>query len=66
MNKIKVSGIIIFSLLIALLMVSKNISDHTKINNNLLETINKQKGFTQEIAKNIFYIYKNKNSSQSN
>ncbi len=63
MNKIKIAGIIIFIVSVALAFVSKNISDHTRLNNNLLETINKQKAFTQEISKNIFYIYKNKNSS---
>lgn len=63
MNKIKIAGILIFIVSIALVIVSTNISDHTKINNNLLETINKQKAFTQEISKNIFYIYKNKNCS---
>ncbi len=63
MNKIKIAGVLIFLISIALVIVSKNISDHTKINNNFLEIINKQKAFTQEIAKNIFYIYKNKNGS---
>ena len=63
MNKIKIAGIFIFIISIALAIVSKNIIDHTKINNNLLKTINKQKAFTQEISKNIFYIYKNKNCS---
>ena len=63
MNKIKIAGIFIFIISIALVIVSKNIIDHTKINNNILETINKQKSFTQEIAKNVFYIYKNKNCS---
>ncbi len=63
MNKIKISGILILLLSIAILIITKNISDHTAINNNLLETINKQKAFTQEISKNIFYIYKNKQAS---
>ncbi len=63
MNKIKIAGILIFLISISLVVVSKSIIDHTKINNNLLETINKQKAFTQEISKNIFYIYKNKNRS---
>ncbi len=63
MNKIKAAGIIVFIISIILVVVSINISDHNKINNNFLETINKQKAFTQEISKNIFYIYKNKSSS---
>ncbi len=63
MNKIKIAGIIIFLVSITLAFVSTTISEHTKSNNNFLETINKQKAFTQEISKNIFYIYKNKHSS---
>ena len=63
MNKIKIAGIVIFILSIALVFLSSHISDENKINNNLLDTINEQKAFTQEISKNIFYIYKNKNAS---
>ena len=63
MTKLKITGIIIFLLCLILAVVSKNISDHNKSHNLLLETINNQKAFTQEISKNIFYIYKNNNSS---
>ncbi len=63
MNKIKIAGIILFIVTVALVFVSINIGEHNKINNNLLEIINKQKAFTQEVSKNIFYIYKNKNTS---
>ncbi len=63
MTKIKIVGIIILALSLALAMVSGYISNHNKVNNSLLETINQQKAFTQEISKNIFYIYKNKNGS---
>ncbi len=63
MNKIKIAGILIFLVSIALLIISTNIGDYTKINNKISEIINKQKAFTQEISKNIFYIYKNKNCS---
>ena len=63
MNKIKIAAILIFIISIALVIVSKSIVDHAKINNKLLETINNQKAFTQEISKNIFYIYSNKNRS---
>jgi hypothetical protein len=38
-------------------------SAQNSANLNLLKTINEQKSFTQEISKNIFYIYKNKNAS---
>ena len=63
MNKIKIVGMIVLILSISLAMLSSYISNENKVNNKLLETINKQKEFTQEISKNIFYIYKNKNSS---
>jgi len=63
MTKLKITGIIIFLLCLVLAIVSKNISDHNKSHNMLLEEINSQKAFTQEISKNIFFIYKNKNSS---
>lgn len=63
MTKLKITGIIIFLLCLILAIVSKNISDHNKSHSILLETINNQKAFTQEISKNIFYVYKNKNSS---
>ena len=63
MKKIKIIGIMIFIFLLALVIVSLNISENNKINNNLQTIINKQKSSTQEIAKNIFYIYRHKNSS---
>ncbi len=65
MNKIKVITILIFIVSIFLIIISNSISKNNKINNNILATINKQKAFTQEISKNIFYIYKNKNTSPS-
>lgn len=63
MTKIKIIGVLIFALSILLAILSAYISNQNKINNNLLQTINTQKSFTQEISKTIFYIYKNKNSS---
>jgi len=63
MNKIKIVGVLIFVLSISLVILSNSISQHNKINNEILNTINKQKAFTQEISKNIFYIYKNKDAS---
>jgi hypothetical protein len=63
MNKIKIAGILILVISIALIIISKNISDHNEINHNILKTINKQEAFTQEISKNIFYIYQNKTIS---
>jgi hypothetical protein len=63
MNKIKFVALLILVLLITLAFFSKYISMQNSDNLNLLKTINEQKAFTQEISKNIFYIYKNKNAS---
>ncbi|WP_039920231.1 hypothetical protein, partial [Sulfurimonas gotlandica] len=63
MTKIKIVGVLVFILSIALAILSNYISNENKTNNKLLDTINAQKGFTQEISKNIFYIYKNQNAS---
>ena len=63
MTRIKIVGILVLVLSIALALLSNYISDENKIHNKLLDTINAQKGFTQEISKNIFYIYKNHNAS---
>jgi len=63
MTKIKVTGFFIFSISIILAFLSSYISTQHTLNNELLNTINEKKAFTQEISKNIFYIYKNKQSS---
>jgi len=63
MHKIKFLSALIFFLSILLAFYSKNISDKNEINLQLLKIINEQKAFTQEISKNIFYIYKNKDAS---
>jgi len=65
MTKIKIVGLLIFILSIVLAFLTNYISHQNRINNNLLDTINSQKSFTQEISKNIFYIYKNKNKNVS-
>ncbi|MDP2894235.1 MAG: hypothetical protein Q8N78_07730 [Sulfurimonas sp.] len=63
MKKIKIVGALIFilSITLALLFIhtSKEITNH----NSIVNTINEQKNFTQEISKNIFYIYKNQSNS---
>jgi len=63
MKKIKIVGALIFilSITLALLFIhtSKEIANH----NSIVNTINEQKDFTQEISKNIFYIYKNQSNS---
>jgi len=63
MNKIKIVGIIIFTLSMTLAAISLYISSQSTINNNILKTINQQKAHIQDISKNVFYIYKNKSSS---
>lgn len=66
MKKIKVVGVIIFLLSVILALISQNISKQNTIKANVLNDIIEQKGFTQEISKNIFYIHHNesKNSSE--
>jgi predicted PurR-regulated permease PerM len=66
MTKIKIIGIIILLLLITLIFVSQNISEYNVTNNNYKDVINKQKSLTQEIAKDIFYQYRNKNIQKKN
>jgi len=63
MTKIKVVGVLVFILSIALAFLSSYISNQNKVNNDILDNINSQKFFTQEISKNIFYIYRNQNAS---
>ncbi|MDD2789471.1 MAG: hypothetical protein PHU40_02275 [Sulfurimonas sp.] len=63
MVKIKVLGALVFSISIVLTIVSVHISQDNTFNNKVQNTINDQKAFTQEISKNIFYIYKNKDTS---
>ena len=63
MKKIKIVGALIFILSIILAVLFSYTSKKSLIHNNLTNTINEQKDFTQEISKNIFYIYKNKDSS---
>jgi len=63
MTKIKFVGALIFILSLFLALYSKYISTQNEANIKLLKTINEQKAFTQEIAKNIFFIYRNKDIS---
>ena len=63
MKTIKIIGAFIFILSITLALLFNQTSEQNKLHNNYLNTINEQKAFTQEISKNIFYIYRNKNSS---
>jgi len=61
MKKIKIVGAIILLLSIILAIISQYLIEQNKINTDLLKSINQQKSFTQEISKNIFYIYRSKN-----
>jgi len=63
MTKIKLLGGLIFLLSIILALFSNHIATQNDANLALLKTINEQKAFTQEISKNIFYIYKNQDAS---
>jgi methyl-accepting chemotaxis protein len=63
MTKIKVVAALIFILSLSLAYFSKYISNENEIHLKTLKLINEQKAFTQEISKNIFYIYNSKNGS---
>jgi len=63
MTKIKIIGVLILIFLVTLALFSKYIATQNSNNQTFLKIINEQKAFTQEIAKNIFYISKNKNAS---
>ena len=63
MTKIKIVGGLIFIVSIVLAMLFNHISQQNKTNSALLEVVNEQKAFTQEISKNIFYINKNRDAS---
>ncbi len=61
MTKIKIVGALIFVLSVYLAVLSISMSRNNAQKNDILDTIHQQKDFTQEISKNIFYIYKNQN-----
>ena len=63
MHRIKIVGALIFILSLSLALLSNSMSHTNQLNSKILSSINEQKAFTQEISKNIFYIYKNKNAS---
>ena len=63
MNKIKILSALIFVLSIILALYSKHTAEENDTSLMLLKAINEQKAFTQEISKNIFYIYNNKEVS---
>ncbi len=60
MKNIKIIGALVFIISILLAILFNYIDEQNKVNINILDRINKQKALTQEISKNIFYMYKNK------
>jgi len=60
MKNIKIVGALIFILSITLAMLFSITSKKNIFHNNFITSINKQKSFTQDVSKNIFYIYRNK------
>jgi len=66
MKKIKIVGIIIPFIAILLVILSYFNIEHSLTNRDILNALNSQKAFTQDISKNIFFIYKNKDSSTHN
>ncbi|MFK5976635.1 MAG: hypothetical protein QM493_09025 [Sulfurovum sp.] len=63
MKRIKMMIILISLLSVVLILVSIYNSYNNQMNNRLLNMINIQKSFTQEISKNIFYIYRDREIS---
>ncbi len=63
MTKIKIVSGVIFLVSIMLSTLFVHISHQNRINREFLDVVNKQKAFTQEISKNIFYIYKNRDAT---
>jgi len=63
MTKVKLLAALIFILSLMLALYSKYATTQNEIHVKTLKLINEQKAFTQEISKNIFYIYHNDNSS---
>jgi hypothetical protein len=63
MNKIKIAGAFVFFISITLTILFNYTSKINQNHNVFIEKINLQKSFTQEISKNIFYLFKNKTKS---
>jgi len=63
MKQIKILGILIFTFSITLAFIFNYTSNKNKLHNTMIEILKEQKEFTQDISKNIFYIYKSTNKS---
>jgi len=57
MQKIKITSIFVFLVSLILIVISIYISNQNNLETKFIDTINQQKTFTQEISKNIFYLY---------
>ncbi len=60
MNKIKITGLVTLLLTLGLIVVFELVHHENEIYDNKIESLSRQKDFTQEIAKQIFYSYQNK------
>ncbi|MDD5401406.1 MAG: hypothetical protein PHQ93_09490 [Sulfurimonas sp.] len=63
MQRIKIVGALIFTLSMTLALLFNHTSKENSLHNDFINIMSQQKDFTQEISKNIFYIYKNPSSS---
>jgi hypothetical protein len=63
MTRLKIIGILIFTAAMALAALFGYTNYLNKLNTAKLNIVKEQKEFTQEVAKNIFYIYRNKHAS---
>lgn len=66
MKKIKIVGAFVFILSITLAVLFNYTHKKSVLHNSAVSSLNSQKDFTQEISKNIFYIYKDKDYSNEN
>jgi hypothetical protein len=66
MAKIKILGLIILVLISALVYLFEYTIHQNSLNSNLERIINEQKSYTQEISKDVFYIYTNNSTSTKN
>jgi hypothetical protein len=66
MNKIKIVGVLIFIFSIILAILFNYTSKQNILHSKLIKTIKDQKDITQDISKNIFYIYKNSDNDTKN
>ncbi|MCK5855079.1 MAG: hypothetical protein KAG56_07650 [Sulfurovaceae bacterium] len=66
MNKIKIIGSLVFIVSTMLALLSSYIATQNREHSRDLNFINRQKDFTQEISKSIFYSYRNGDNGSKN